>query len=89
MKDIVIDGEREILTEVGMGACKGQNIIAIQFHLLSSNRSCETNNMEGEREKTKERMCIIHCKVKIIIELIRSFSCTVHANLKQNGLCNL
>lgn len=53
MKDIVIDGEREILTEVGMGACKGQNIIAIQFHLLSSNRSCETNNMEGERENKR------------------------------------
>lgn len=49
MKDIVIDREREILTEVGMRTCKGQNIIAIQFHLLSSNRSCETTTWR-ERE---------------------------------------
>jgi len=53
VKDIAIEGEREILIEVAMRTCKGQNIIAIQFHLLSSNRSCETNNTWGERENKR------------------------------------
>lgn len=44
---------KDIVIEVGMRTCKGQNIIAIQFHLLSSNRSCETNNTEGERENKR------------------------------------
>lgn len=70
---ILLGMEREILLEVGMRTCKGQNIIAIRFHLLSSNRSCEANNTEGGREKTREGVCVhVHYslqRVQLIIKL--------------------